>query len=492
MGITMRRELICLVVLFSLVSPGDAAPRERPNVMIVLADDLGYGDLGCYGEPNVQTANLDRFALSGLRFTNCYAAAACCSPARTGLMTGRTPYRVGTYCAIPFLSPMHLRESERTIARLLGDAGYTTGHVGKWHLNGWFNLPGQPQPNDHGFDHWFSTQNNALPNHLNPYNFVRNGIPAGPLEGYAGHIVVDEAIDWLRKGRDKASPFFLYVCFHEPHEPIATAKRYTKLYERFADPSQRAYYGNITQMDEAFGRLMKEVVDQGLYDNTLVFFTSDNGPALTRFHPYGSTGPLRAKKGHLYEGGIRVPGILRWPGHTAPGTVSDEPISGVDLLPTLCEIAGLPIPRDRKIDGTSFLPVVEGRSMVRSKPLYWQYNRAGSQVKVALRDGNWKILARLSLSFPRAGADITTEQMQVLKSADLTGFELYDLDEDIEESTNLAQTEPGRFAEMKEKLVSYYREVQGENPVWPAWKSPRYEVGRIEWPEYKALRKPPK
>ena len=226
--------LICLASLLVFASYGNAEAHERPNVVVVLADDLGYGDLGCYGEPEVQTPHLDQFASEGLRFTDCYAAAASCSPARTGLMTGRTPYRVGIYSAIPFLSPMHVRSSEITIATLLRDAGYTTCHVGKWHLNGWFNLPGQPQPDGHGFEHWFSTQNNALPNHQNPYNFVRNAIPLGPIEGCAGEIVVDEAIDWLRRRRDESKPFFLYVCFHEPHEPIATAERYTKLYERFS------------------------------------------------------------------------------------------------------------------------------------------------------------------------------------------------------------------------------------------------------------------
>ncbi len=465
---------------------------DAPNIVLILADDLGYGDLGCYGEPNVQTPHLDQLAREGLRFTNCYSAAASCSPARAGLMTGRTSYRVGIYSAIPFLSPMHLKASEITVATLLREAGYATCHVGKWHLNGWFNLPGQPQPDNHGFDHWFSTQNNALPNHRNPYNFVRNGIPAGPLEGYAGDLVADEAIHWLRDRRDRSKPFFLYVCFHEPHEPIATADRYTKLYKQFPDPSRRAYYGSITQMDAAFGRLIEEIARQGLRDNTLVFFTSDNGPALTRYHPYGSTGPLRAKKGSVYEGGIRVPGILRWPGHTSPGQVSHEPISGVDILPTLCAIAGISLPSGRVLDGASFLPAIKGDSIDRSKPLYWQYNRARGQVQVALRDGDWKILARLQPPCPRAGADITAEQMEVLKSARLTDFELYNLHDDLEESTNLVEAAPGRFAAMKEKLISYYREVQAENPVWPPWKSPRYEAGRIQWPEYKALRKPPR
>ncbi len=256
----------------------EAKKAARPNILVVLADDLGYGDLACYGHPRIKTPNLDRFASEGLRLTSCYAAAANCSPARTGLMTGRTPYRVGIHNWIPMLSPMHVRSSEITIATLLQRDGYATCHSGKWHLNGRFNLPGQPQPSDHGFDHWFSTQNNALPNHKNPNNFVRNGTPAGKLEGYSAALVVDEAISWLKTGRDKAKPFFLYVCFHEPHEPIASDKRYTDLYPS-DDPSFSAHHGNITQMDDAFGRLMRTVDDLKLREETLVLFTSDNGPA---------------------------------------------------------------------------------------------------------------------------------------------------------------------------------------------------------------------
>ncbi|HEX5105973.1 MAG TPA: sulfatase-like hydrolase/transferase, partial [Pirellulaceae bacterium] len=203
------------------------AESAPPNIVVVLADDLGYGDLACFGHPVVKSPNLDRLAREGLRLTSCYSSAANCSPARCGLMTGRTPYRVGIHNWIPMLSPMHLKAEEVTIATLLKNAGYSTCHSGKWHLNGMFNLPGQPQPGDHGFEHWFSTQNNCLPNHKNPYNFVRSdsvggprgGIPVGPLEGYAAQLVAEEAIAWLREGRDKTKPFFLYLCFHEPHEP---------------------------------------------------------------------------------------------------------------------------------------------------------------------------------------------------------------------------------------------------------------------------------
>jgi len=460
--------------------PGGA---ERPNFIIVLADDLGYGDLACYGHPVLRTPNLDRLAAEGVRLTHCYAAAANCSPARAGLMTGRTPYRAGIHNWIPMYSPMHLGRSEITVATLLKRAGYATCHVGKWHLNGRFNLPGQPQPDDHGFDHWFSTQNNALPNHHCPENFVRNGNPAGRLEGYSAHLVVDEAIRWLSRLRDPRKPFFLYVCFHEPHEPIATDPRYTQLYPS-DDPSYSAHHGNITQMDDAFGRLMKAVDDLGLRARTLVLFTSDNGPALTRRHPHGSAGPLRAHKGHLYEGGIRVPGIIRWPGHVRPGSVCDEPICGVDLLPTVCQITGIPLPTDRAIDGTSFLPALRGQPIRRVTPLYWQFNYARSKPKVAMRIGPWKILASLTGPELKPGADIEPGEMEAIKHAELAQFELYNLRDDPGETNNLAEKYPDRLHQLTARLKPLYHQVRQESPVWAEWKWPRYEAQRIRWPDY--------
>ncbi len=473
--------LSCLLCLLLPIVATAAAP---PNLVIVLCDDLGYGDIGCYGNEVVQTPHIDRFAEEGLRFTNCYSAAANCSPARTGLLTGRTPWRVGVHNWIPFMSPMHVPAEEITIATLLRDAGYATCLSGKWHLNGLFNLPGQPQPNDHGFDHWFATQNNALPNHRNPYNFVRNAIPVGPLEGYAAHLVVDEALAWLESGRDPAQPFFLFVSFHEPHEPIATDPKYEQLYAQFEDPAQRAHHGNITQMDAAFGRLLTALDEPQLRESTLVFFTSDNGPAITGMHPYGSSGPLRDKKGAMYEGGIRVPGILRWPGQTQPGTVSDEPISGVDWLPTLCEAAQIDPPSDRALDGASLLPLLEGNPIKRSKPLYWQFNRSKSEVKVAIRDGDWKLLARLTGPQVTRGADITAEENESYKTAELTGFELYNLTEQLDESKDLKEEQPEVFATMRQKMEALYTEIRDESPTWPEWTWPRYEGQRIEWPEY--------
>lgn len=468
----------CLLALLLVVV--SATHAAQPNIVFVLADDLGYGDLHCFGAKDVQTPNLDKFASEGLKLTNCYAAHANCSPSRTAIMTGRTPTRVGVRDWIPEESPVHLRRGEITIATLLHNAGYATAHVGKWHLNGEFNQPTQPQPGDHGFDHWFSTHNNAYPNHRNPDNFVRNGKEVGKTQGFASQLVADEAIHWLRDLRDKSKPFFLYVCFHEPHEPIATADEYKKLYPS-NDKSFTAHHGNITQMDANFGRLMQALDNEQLRDNTFVMFTSDNGPAITPHHPHGSAGPLRDKKGSMYEGGIRVPGLVRWPGQTKPGSVSDEPVCGVDILPTLCAATNISQPNDRKLDGTSFLPVLAGESLKRSTPLYWHFNRASSAMKIAIRVGDWKLLAALDKNPKARDNNITEQSEQDFKSAEPTTFELYNLKTDLAETTNLIDKEPAKFAELKAALLAKYHEVRDESPTWPAWKFTGAEGKKIIW-----------
>src|SRR5688500_17750076 len=211
------------------------AAESRPNFVVILCDDLGWGDIPANGHPHIRTPNLDRLAKEGIRFTSCYAAAPVCSPSRVGLMTGRNPNRAGVHDWIPDVAPdqpprlnsrhlVHLRKEEVTLPRLLQQAGYATALSGKWHCNARFNSPAQPQPGDAGFDHWFATQNNATPSHENPINFVRNGQPAGPQKGYSCQVVAREAIGWLegQQARHPAQPFFLYVAFHEPHEPVAS------------------------------------------------------------------------------------------------------------------------------------------------------------------------------------------------------------------------------------------------------------------------------
>jgi len=425
--------------------------KKRTNIVVVLCDDLGYGDLGCYGHPYIKTPNLDQFAQEGQKFTDCYAAAPVCSPARAGILTGRTPYRSGIYDWIPENKHMHLRKEETTVATLLKNSGYATCHVGKWHCNGKFNSPEQPQPNDHGFDYWFSTQNNALPNHHNPVNFVRNGKAVGEVKGYSSEIIVDEALHWLKDCWDRKDPFCLFVWFHSPHEPIATGAEFMKSYEGH---KEAIYYGNVAQMDHAFGRLMKSLRQMNLVDNSLVMFTSDNGPeTLKRYRgaesSYGSPGCLRGMKLHMYEGGIRIPGMIRWPGHVTAGSVSDEPINGTDILPTLCNVAGVTVPKDKPIDGVNILPALRGKKLERKIPLYWRYDRALSKpFTVAMRWGDWKILA----------------------DNDMTKFELYNLRNDKEEKQNLAGSEIKQLERMKKILIPLHHEIDAEGPVWPDWK----------------------
>ena len=307
----------CLAAIAVLCSTSSAA--DRPNVIVLLCDDLGYGDLKCFGHPDVITPNLDKLADGGMRLTNCYSASPVCSPSRAGLLTGRTPNRLGIRDWIPANSGVFLRPGEITIPMLLKQGNYKTCHVGKWHLNRKTDGT-EPTPGDFGFDHWLYTQNNAAPSHVNPKNFVRNGQQVGALRGPSSHVVVSEAIKWLdtlKLDGVKKEPFFLNVWFHEPHEPVAAADEFLALYLHENNLDRRHYLADITQMDAAVGKLMAYLDGQRLAENTLIYFSSDNGPeTLNRYksahRSYGMPGPLRGMKLHVTEAGYRVPGIIRW------------------------------------------------------------------------------------------------------------------------------------------------------------------------------------
>jgi arylsulfatase A len=465
---------IACLLLVGLLTPGVAFGQEKekaPNILIILCDDLGYGDLGCYGHPAIRTPNLDKLASQGMRFTQCYAAAPVCSPSRAGILTGRTPARSGVYSWIAENNPMHLPAGEITLAALLRGIGYRTAQVGKWHLNGFFNSSKQPQPGDHGFQHWFSTQNNAIPSHEDPKNFARNGKAVGPLKGFSCQLVADEAISWLKAGRDSPGPFFLHVCFHEPHEPVASPADLVAAYSKAKNEDEAQYFANVANMDLAVGRLLKTLDDLGLAANTIVFFTSDNGPETLSRYPgarrsYGRVGPLRGRKLWLYEGGIRIPGILRWPGKAPPGKTSDEPIWSLDLLPTLCRIAGGKVPSDRAIDGSNFLPALAGNKIERKTPMFWHFYRSLGEPKVAMRDEDWVILAHCDPVVKGAGASLRPGDMTVIKNARLTTLELYNLRDDESQTKDLARHEPDRLRRMQARLQHLYREVIAEGPVW--------------------------
>jgi len=468
----MFGRIVVLAFALCLLSglQANAKSDDRPNFLVILCDDLGYGDLACYGNRIIQTPHLDKLAGQGVRLTSCYAAAPVCSSSRAGLLTGRTPTRVGVYDWIPGGHPMHLQRSEITIASLLRESGYATAHVGKWHLNGRFNQPDQPQPGDHGFEHWFSTQNNASPTHENPTNFVRNGKKVGPQEGFSCQLVAGEAVRWLSEERDKNKPFFCFVCFHEPHEPINSPDSLVKQYPAAKKRGEALYYANVSNMDRAVGKLMATLDSLALDDNTLVFFTSDNGPeTLNRYggawRSHGSPGDLRGMKLHIYEAGIRVPGIVRWPGHTPIGEESDTPVSGVDLLPTLCEIAGIKPPTDRALDGTSVLGLFNDERPQRKAPLFWHYFTALGGAKVAMRDGDWKLVAHLQKNALRPKGERIGKYDQI-RRAKLGRMELYNLRNDLSEQHDLSQTETVRMERMIPTLRAKYQEVIAEGPLW--------------------------
>jgi arylsulfatase A len=467
----LARSVVAMAAAVLIAAPTSARAADRPNFLVILCDDLGYGDLGCYGHGSIKTPHLDKLAESGIRFSDCYSAAPVCSPSRAGLLTGRTPSRLGIYDWISAGHVMHLGREELTIATLLKQAGYATCHVGKWHLNGKFNSPDQPQPGDHGFEHWMSTQNNAGPSHENPRNFVRNGQPLGPQEGYSCQLVAAEAIRWLKELRDPAKPFFQFVCFHEPHEPIASPPDLVAQYPEAKKEGEALYYANVTNMDRAVGKILAALDDLQLSDNTLVFFSSDNGPETLKRYPtgwrsHGSAGPLRGMKLHLYQGGIRVPGIVRFPGRVKAGQTVSEPVCSLDLLPTLAELAGVALPQDHLLDGTSITSVLDGRPVQRDKPLYWHYFRSIGAPKAAMRVGDHMILAHWDGPQLPPGSGVHAGDCEAIKTAKLTKFELYNLKSDPGETTDLAEQDAGRLKELSALLVKKYEEVRAAGPVW--------------------------
>lgn len=474
-----------------------AAPARPPSLLLFLSDDLGYGDLGCYGNPINRTPQLDALARSGCRFTDAHAASTVCSPARAALLTGRHPYRLGLYYLVE--KDAHLRREEISVASLLKARGYDTCFVGKWHVSrlGEKNM-GQPSPSDFGFDHWFATEHNAFEGPHNPRDFIRNGVRVGEAKGWYCDVIVAEALEWLRRRPDPQRPFFIYACSHEPHTPLSPPDTYAELYataeldrhqgsvhyggvprpEVDLSENRKYYHGTITQLDDAFGRLLKGVGSAAPAHEPVVIFTSDNGPEYPvnaiesggrwqdplRDRSFGTAGPLRGMKRYTYEGGHRVPLILRWPGQVRPGTLSDELVNGTDLLPTLCDLAGAPVPTDRTIDGTSFLPLVEGRPLARPLPALWASPAGYSFTpNLAMREGRYVLTAWFA---PRPVGQRWIEYMTTTRLGD---YELYDLRTDVGQSENLASREPKRVEQMAATLARLWAGILAEAPRWKEW-----------------------
>ncbi len=485
-----RWQILCAALVFVVQASAPKwlpANEDRPNIIFMLADDLGYADLGCFGSPVIKTPNIDRLASQGVQLRQCYAASPNCSPARTGILTGRSPYRVGMYDFARF-PQLHIPTSEVTLPELLQQAGYQTMFAGKWHCSGRFNVANQPQPGDHGFDHWFAHAGNF--GH-NPTGFVRNGKKLPKQQGWMSEIVVDETLRWL-ESRDTNQPFCTFLWFSEPHAPVVADDEFLQMYQneetdaaakqlKFGGPQvnrtkadwnqKHHFFGCVSMLDHHVGRFLDQLDEMGLAENTIVVFTSDNGPEHRRPDSFGSPGNLRGAKGHIHDGGIHVPGIIRWPGKIEAGSVSQLPVNGTDYLPSLCAVAGVDVPNDRVIDGANVFPgLTTGESVDRPIPMMWWLYHARGGKEVAMRSGDWKMLAHMMPQQNPGGHEDARKPknwsiMKFIKESRLEGFSLYNLRNDAEESQELSQERPEEFQKLRSTMLELFREIQQEGPV---------------------------
>jgi arylsulfatase A len=433
--------------------------QTYPNVVVLLADDLGYQDVGCYGGP-VQTPAIDQLAKEGVRFTEFYSGCAVCSPSRATLLTGRHHIRTGVYSWISDEAQnSHLLLRERTIAEILKDRGYSTAHIGKWHLGLPTKNRSKPTPSHHGFDYWFTTWNNASPSHKNPNNFTRNGEAVGPLEGYSCQLVADEAIDWLDHHRHPKAPFFLNIWFHEPHAPIAAPDKIVSIYGELKDKAA-IYSGTIDNTDRAIHRVVEKLKAMGVRENTLIIYASDNGS-----YREDRTGNLRAKKGSNWDGGIRVPGIFSWPGVIKQNRAVKEPAGLVDILPTLCGLLNLEVPKDRMIDGSDLSTLLQGEAnkFRRHQPLFWYLQK--SRPIVAMRDGDFSLVANPDYEISQSNM-FQESWIPIIKTGGYKDFQLFDLSKDPGQIENIASENPELLNKLKAKLLKMNQSIMADGVDW--------------------------
>lgn len=458
------RRLLLFLNLAALSAATALGAQARPNVLFILADDLGWSDLSCYGAPFNETPRLDRLASEGVRFTQAYSAGSICSPTRASIMTGKYPVRTGVTDYIPGLSSAgrklttrptrtELALEERTLGEAFRDGGYETIYVGKWHLGG-----KGFEPPEHGFSRYVSSAQ------LGDYG----------RDWKVGQRAAEAAVDLIRQ-RDASRPFFAFVSFHEPHTPIVeypariahfrekasrlpaletptTLEREGKVRVRQDDP---AYASEVAALDTFVGTILDALDAQGLRENSIVIFASDNGGLAVRPSPGPtSNAPLRAGKGWLYEGGVRIPLLVRAPGITRAGATVDAPVLSTDFLPTLLALAGLPAATD--IDGMSFATALRGQPAARGA-LFWHYPHYHGSTwapGAALRDGDWKLIEQLEYGT----------------------VELFNLRDDPGERRDLSRAQPERTAQLLAKLHAWQKSVgayiptRNENPG-PAPKS---------------------
>jgi arylsulfatase A-like enzyme len=455
-------------------APDASAAAERPNVILCMADDQGWGDAGFAGHPVLNTPHLDAMAQAGLVFQRFYAASAQCSPTRGSVLTGRHPYRYG----IPVANAGRLPPGEVTLAELLKTRGYTTGHFGKWHLGTlsttdpslnrgtgealvrYFSPPWM-----NGFDVCFSNES-KVPTYdpmLGPAEFApwwdpitdaasahRFGTPyyredgtqaTENLRGDDSRIIMDRVVPFIRDAAGRRQPFLAVVWFHAPHLPVVAGPEDTALYAS-EDRYHQHYYGCLTALDRQVGRLRKELQELGVAHNTMFWYCSDNGPERKFDLGGGSTGSLRGHKRALFEGGIRVPGILEWPARIDGGRQTDIPVCTSDYLPTLLDLLDIEMPDERPLDGISLVPLLDGRMQERGRPIAFEFpagERSAGSPPVALIEDRYKLLTDMQPS----GRDL-----------------LFDIAADPQETHDLSAAMPDKVAHMKQLLAEWRQSCQ--------------------------------
>lgn len=465
---------------FSLELNKKSTPTNLPNILLIMADDLGYGDLGCYGSTAIKTPHLDSLAAQGMRFTDHYAGASVCSPSRYALLTGRYPIRGGfssliTPTGLPYSKKYmwHLgkvfnqlgavdmgadsefngiRHKEITIAEALKQADYTSGISGKWHLG---DLKSSPEfnPMHHGFDDFYglNVANDEFPSALFDKDsmLIEN---IGMEQDFLSRVFAERAIEFIDK--NKANPFFYFLSFTAPHLPLLPS-------EAFKGKSAAGIYGDVVEeMDFYIGQVLEKLENEGLAENTIVIFTSDNGPWFK-----GSPGQFRGRKGQSYEGGYRVPMIVKWPNKIAPKSVSNAPIMNFDIFPSLLEIAGLEQPHDRIIDGKSLQNLWLGKDTISPHKEIFFYHF--DQVE-AVRSDNYKYYSTMS--------HYTWPILLDKKGLITNGFaepwfgqqypNLYDLKKDIGENYDLQHHHPQIVEELNEKIKNWNKSIEENRYGW--------------------------
>jgi len=442
-----------------LIASGPLWAKEsdetKPNVILCMTDDQGWGDTGYNGHPVLKTPNLDAMAAGGIRFNRFYSGAPVCSPTRGSALTGRHPYRYG----ITFANTGHVLPQEMTLAEALKTQGYTTGHFGKWHLGTLTTKikdsnrgkPGDAThyspPWENGFDVCFSTEAKVptcdpmkKPGTDEPYGthyFNTDGsVATENLDGDDSRVIMDRAVPFIRNAVRQGKPFLAVIWFHTPHLPTVAGPEYAQMYEGI-EGAHPVYHGCITAMDDQMGRLRKELDDLGITKNTMLWFCSDNGPEGSSRAP-GSAGNLRGRKRSLFEGGVRVPGILVWPAKIKQPRIVDVPCSTLDYFPTVLDVLGFrmqgqPLP----IDGVSLLPLIEGKMTQRPRPIGFQ-----SSGQVSLTDNRYKLIKSGGRGKGGSG-----------RRAD--GLMLFDLLEDPGETKDLAADKPEILEAMKKTLSDW-------------------------------------